>query len=79
TISDDEICSPVKKRKLSIKRDYSSARIIRETRTFDNWAGAKEFSCEYEMKSSSGDGIIAVIQNLVLRRHEDGECIDFLQ
>ncbi|PSN50198.1 hypothetical protein C0J52_23704 [Blattella germanica] len=79
TLSDDDVCSHTKKRRLSVKTDRNSAKIIKETRSFDGWPGHKEFVCKYEVKSPAGDGVIAVIQNLSFRPDENGGCLDYVK
>ncbi|XP_021934836.1 uncharacterized protein LOC110837237 isoform X2 [Zootermopsis nevadensis] len=78
-LSSDKICSLVgRKRKIKLKQEAESAVVIKETRSFDDWAGVVEYRCQFEVKSENEDGVIAVIQNLSLRYDESG-CVDYIQ
>ncbi|XP_069688251.1 uncharacterized protein [Periplaneta americana] len=77
-ISSDKVCSHVyKKRKLEIRRDDEPALIL-ESRSFEDWQGVVEYKCRFQVKTTSGDGVIAVIQNLSLRSNEHG-CLDYVK
>lgn len=81
TVENDRICSTLaKKRKVELGYNERSGLAVQETRYFNHWPGSYEFNCRFELKAIAKDGIVAVIQNLNLRRNEtSGECIDYVQ
>lgn len=80
-LENSKVCSMIRKRELNLlKENENSAIILKELRYFDNWSGPYQFVCNFTVKAPWGHGIIAVIQNLNLRKNEStDECIDYVQ
>ncbi|XP_046404652.1 uncharacterized protein LOC124170012 [Ischnura elegans] len=76
-IASDRVCSRMGKRELPIS--LTRPLLVREGgRLLGNWPGAHSFSCRWEVEAKGrGLGVVAVIQRLRLRVHED--CIDHIK
>lgn len=79
-LENSKVCSIVRKRELKLQEKENSAISLKELRYFDKWSGAYPFNCNFTVTAPWGYGIIAIIQNLDLRKNESThECIDYVQ
>ena len=82
TVEDDDLCSPIKRRKIRLDKGPRSGLIVTQTRLDDHstkWN--QNFKCKFQVSpASSREGIIAVIQHLIFRKNSTtDECIDYVQ
>ncbi|KAK3910573.1 putative leucine-rich repeat receptor-like protein kinase IMK2 [Frankliniella fusca] len=79
-LENSRVCSISRKRELRLQEKENSAISLKELRYFDKWSGIYPFNCNFTVSAPNGYGIIAVIQNLDLRKNESTqECIDYVQ
>jgi hypothetical protein len=76
-LENEKICNPMDKQHTHYLRNATAA-IVASHHMFDRWNVNTDRKCQYNFKTTNGDGLFVVIQKMFFRRN-GSECLDYVR